>query len=606
MDLIDLSLKRVVVGNYKSIQRIELDHLHNMALLMGRNNAGKSNFLDAFKFLSEAAASIAGAVGNRGGSLTEVIHRKRADDTIEFLFEFIPAPRKRLELIHRLWAGNPATPAGEAINSNFLSALVLKVSLKQEGWSEELSTPNVAGNQPFLIFSIRGTPHSVEAACGQLETLCKRCRGELPSEPVALEAKAEALEPYRLRLGRPDARGTFPVSEELAEAVWQQFAHLEWAEPLRRILDSSPILGEQTLRADVSNLPDVLHWLYNNKPKQFRKIEAEVAKLVPNLGRLYTPTVQNAATLGLTDEADEDLVYSINQMSFGTRSVVAVIAKVILAKPGGWLCIEEPETYLHPKAQMGLFHFLREEAKSKRIFVTTHSTAIAATCPLPSLFIVQRDAGQATGAGPVTPAEAFEVIEQLGVKPSFSFEANAIVFVEEQDHVLIFEAWARKFPFHVQVQFLDAEGAETLQYYANTRVALSKFVHTLVFAVFGNGSEMASRTRKRIVEELQLPPEQVVTTDFPELEGYLLDPKAMVSAFPGARLALAELEARLEAARTMPEQKKALKEVLTQFRLGEYDGRMGARIAENMGEPPACVRQLFEQIEAGSKAYWNI
>src|SRR5208283_3300774 len=174
-----------------------------------------------------------------------------------------------------------------------------------------------------------------------------------------------------------------------------------------------------------------LHWLYNNKPRQFRKIEAEVSKLVPNLGRLYTPTIQNEATLGLIDDADEDLVYSINQMSFGTRSLVAIVAKVILAKPGAWVCIEEPETYLHPKAQLGLFHFLQEESRGKRIYVATHSTAIAASCPLSSLFIVERDAEQATVAMTVTPKDAPEVIEQLGVKPSFSFEADAIVFVEQ-------------------------------------------------------------------------------------------------------------------------------------------------------------------------------
>jgi predicted ATPase len=580
--------------------------LNNIALLMGRNNAGKSNCLDAFKFLSEASVSLARAVAVRGSSLTDVIHRKRADETIEFLLEFVPVPRKRIEFIHRLFAGNQHMSAADAINSGFLSSLILKVALAQESFSEELSTPNVVGDRPFVIFSIQGTPHSVEASCGQLEALCKRCGGELPSEPVPLETKAEGLEPYRLRLGRPEAAGAFPVSQELAEAVWQQFAHLEWADPLRKMPTSSPILGQHTLAADVSNLPDVLHWLYNNKPKQFRKIESEVSKLVPNLGKLYTPTLQNAATLGLIDDADEDLVYSINQMSFGTRSVVAIIAKIILAQPGAWVCIEEPETYLHPKAQLGLFHFLREEAKNKRIFVTTHSTAIAASCPLPSLFIVQRDAGQSTVALPVTPAEAFEVIEQLGVKPSFSFEADAIVFVEEADHVAIFEAWARKFQFHIKVQFLDAEGACTLHYHANTRIALSKFVHTLVFAVFGNGSEMASRTRKTIVEQLQLPPEQVVTMDFPELEGYLLDPKAILRAFPAVTLPPAELEALLDPARTMPDQKKALSELLTQFRIGEYDSRLGARIAEAMDELPACVRQLFEQIDASSKPYWKI
>jgi len=409
-----------------------------------------------------------------------------------------------------------------------------------------------------------------------------------------------------LRLGRPEGGGVFPASYELAEAVCQQFAHVEWTDPLRKMPTTSPILGGHTLTADVSNLPDVLHWLYNNKPKQFRKIEAEVSKLVPNLGRLYTPTIQNEATLGLIDDADEDLVYSINQMSFGTRSLVAIVAKVILAKPGAWVCIEEPETYLHPKAQMGLFLFLREEAKSKRIYVTTHSTAIAASCPLSSLFIVQRDADKATVVLTVAPKDAPEVIEQLGVKPSFSFEADAIVFVEQADHVPIFEAWAGKFGFHIKVQFLDTEGACTLHYFANTRIALSNFVHTLVFAVFGNGSEMASQTRKALVEQLQLPPGQVITLDLPDLEGFLLDSKAILRAFPAITLPPAELQARLDPARTLPDQKKALSELLSQFRLGEYDSRLGARIAEAMDEIPPCVRQMFDQIDAASKPHWKI
>src|ERR1700678_4033335 len=119
MELVDLSLKRVGVCNYKSSRRVELDNLNNPALLMGRNNAGKSNCLDAFKFLSEAAISFERAVASRGKSLMQVIHRKHEEETIEFLFEFVLAPRKRIEFIQRLYAGNTQLPAAEVINSGF-------------------------------------------------------------------------------------------------------------------------------------------------------------------------------------------------------------------------------------------------------------------------------------------------------------------------------------------------------------------------------------------------------------------------------------------------------------------------------------------------------
>src|SRR5277367_5557864 len=121
MELVDLSLKRVVAGNYKSIKRVELDQLNSLALLMGRNNAGKSNCLDAFKFLSEAAVSFEQALASRGGSLDQVIHRKRSGDIIEFLFEFIPNPRRRIDLIHRLFATNTQLQPAAAGNSPFLS-----------------------------------------------------------------------------------------------------------------------------------------------------------------------------------------------------------------------------------------------------------------------------------------------------------------------------------------------------------------------------------------------------------------------------------------------------------------------------------------------------
>jgi predicted ATPase len=601
MELFHLRLKRFVVANYRSVKRIELDHLDNMVWLAGRNNAGKSNLLDAFQFLSDAAISFEHALAARGHDLTQVMHRKKPHAKMEFEFEFVLAADKRTELVRQLFAENTAEAVSGALAGDFLTALTLKVVIGRDFFSEELSTPNLRGDRPCLIFSIKGAPKKTEVTYGQLEALCKKCTEEIPSEPVVPEVGPEPSQPFRLRLGRPESGAVFAVCNELADGVRRQFSGLEWAAPTDRIPSADE--RQPALAAEAANLPEVLHWIYNNKPSQFRRIEAQVHRLIPRLGKLHTPTVDNATTLALIDPREDELVYSLSQMSSGTRAIVALVAKVMLAAPGSWICVEEPEYCLHPQAQARLMQFLSAESAGKRIFGATHSPAIAAACPISSLFLVRRDADNCTVALPVTAANAAQVIEELGIGAPFGFESDAVVFVEQADYIPIYEAWARKYGFRIGVQFLACGGGDTLQYQANARVALSRFVRTVVFAVFGNGS---APNHKTIAQHLELPDDQVATLDFPELEGCLLEAKAIRKAFPGITLSETELAARLDPALVLLDQKKALRELLAEFKIGEYDGQLGGRIAEAMENIPPDVAQLFGKIETRAKPFWEI
>jgi len=601
MELFHLKLTRFVVANYRGVKRIELDHLDNMVWLTGRNNAGKSNLLDAFRFLSDAATSFEHALASRGGDLVQLLHLKKPHTRMEFLFEFALAADKRAELIRQLFAESaPDTLAG-VLAGDFLSSLTLKVVIGRDFFSEELSTPHLRGDRPCLIFSINGAPKKTVVTCGPFEVLCKAGLEGTSSEPVPPVLPPEPGQPFRLRLGRPECGAALPVSNELGDGVRRQFTALEAESPPDRIPSAD---GRQpALAAEAANLPEVLHWIYNNKPGLFRRIEAQVQELIPRLGRLYTPTVQKATTLALVDPREDDLVYSITQMSSGTRAVIALVAKVILAAPGTWICLEEPEFCLHPKAQARLMRFLRAESTVKHIFGATHSAAIAAACPIASLFVVRRDGDNCTVALPVTNANAAQVIDELGIGASFSFESDAVVFVEQADYIPVYEAWARKYGFRIGVQFLVCGGGDTLQYHANARVALSRFVRTVVFAVFGNGS---AQNRKTVSQHLGLPDDQVVTLDLPELEGCLLKPKAIRKAFPPITLSEAELESRLDPALVLLDQKKALRDLLAEFKIGEYDGHWGGRIAEAMDAIPPDIAALFAKIEARAKPFWDI
>jgi predicted ATPase len=624
MELFHLKLTRFAVANFRSVKRIDLDHLDNMVWLVGRNNAGKSNLLDAFQFLSDAAISFEHALAARGGDLVQVMHRKNPRAKMEFLFDFALTADKRAELIRQLFAENTPAAASAALAGDFLSSLTLKVAVGLDFFSEELSTPGLSGGPPCAIFSIQGAPKKTGVVWGRLEELCKAPPDEpssgqsairnpqsamlakaptvAPSSgPLPPELLPEPSQPFRLRLGRPECGAVFPVSNELADGVRRQFTALEWASPPDRIPSADN--RQPVLAAEAANLPEVLHWIYNNKPSQFRRIEAQVQKLIPRLGKLHTPTVQKATTLALMDPRDDDLVYSLSQMSCGTRAIVALVAKVMLAAPGAWICLEEPEFCLHPRAQARLMQFLRAESAAKRIFGATHSPAVAASCPIASLFVLRRDADNGTVAVPVTPANAAQVIDELGIAASFSFESDTVVFVEQADYIPVYEAWAKKYGFRIGVQFLACGGGDTLHYHANARVALSRFVRTLVFAVFGNGS---AQNRKTVAQHLELPEDQVVTLDLPELEGCLLEAKAIRKAFPAITLSETELKTRLDPALVLLDQKKALRDLLAEFKIGEYDGHLGGRIAEAMETIPPDVAQLFGKIEARAKPFWDI
>lgn len=605
-----LQLKRLAIANYKSLKQVELDNLQSLTVLMGRNNAGKSNLLDCLNFIHDAARSFDHAYASRGGNLSEIIYKKKEDRSIEITFEFTLGEKKRAELITNLFGRNRQTSLEAVIGSNFLRLVTLRVVFNRDQVLDELTVSNFKpGSRACLLYQHKGTPTRIEVLSGQLDFLCETHTDDLPHETKTLNTITGDPKAFRLYLGKPEADATSPVAFQLAELAYQEFSGMQWIDPHRNLPKSAPIQGESVIAPDASNLPDVLHWLYNNKPGLFRKIEGQIQKLIPHLGKLYTPTQQNEATLGMIDSSEEDLVYTMNQLSFGTKSAIAVIAKVALAKPGTWISIEEPETYLHPQAQIGLFHFLRDEARDKRIFVATHSTAIAASCPIESLYIVQRDVEYATVVDPVTEDGAHFVIEQLGVKPSFSFESDAIVFVEEPDDAPIYEAWAKKYSFHVKIQFLDAEGGATLHFYANARIALSKYVHTLVYTVFDGDrprNAFEQRARERLPQQLRLPEAQSVTLDVREVEAYLYDAKAILRAFPAIGLNEVDLEKRLAKFRESGEFKKGLTELFSDRRLGKYEGQHGGQIAAAMEDIPPFIQEFFNRIDTSSKPFWNI
>ena len=377
-----LNWKRFVVSNYRSIRRIELDHLDNVVWLAGRNNAGKSNLLDAFQFLADAATSFEHALASRGRDLAQSHPPQNARARMDLLFRVHPRGQDKARGIDPTTLCRKSPPArcrAHLLTTDFLYRHAQSAFRGPRVFQRGAYRQQHPLRLTRLIFSVKGTPKKTEVVTLRTarSLLQKNARREIPpvGRGLSRTCRLEPTQPVLVSAwGRPEsgaiAAGFQRIGRRRAPSI-----RLPASGP------SSPDDAEahrgrppaRPGRRKEANLPEVLYWVYNNKPSQFRRIEAQVQKLVPRLAACTRPRCRRSRrSPAVIDPRDEDLIYSMTEMSSGTRAVVALVTKVMLAPPGAWLCLEAPEYCLHPQAQMRLIQFLRAERVGKRIFGATH------------------------------------------------------------------------------------------------------------------------------------------------------------------------------------------------------------------------------------------
>ncbi|MDD4957346.1 MAG: AAA family ATPase [Candidatus Omnitrophica bacterium] len=105
--------------------------------------------------------------------------------------------------------------------------------------------------------------------------------------------------------------------------------------------------------------------------------------------------------------------------------------------------IEEPETFLHPSAQVDLLDSLSEISSNNQILVTTHSPVFAGTTKKTNIILCRHNIQSIYEQG-VDLVE--EIIEELGIKPSYNLRDSfeKIIFVEGKDDIDFLKIAAQK------------------------------------------------------------------------------------------------------------------------------------------------------------------
>ena len=323
-------ITRVILKNYKSIAACDV-RLQPLTFLVGRNGSGKSNFLDALRFVADALNSSLGhAIRDRGG-INDVCRRSRGHPNHFSI---------RLEF---------ALPEG------FTGHYALQIRKRPPGGYEvqieECSVQNKlcpTSEAYFRVESGTVTDTSMEVA------------------------PAAALD--RLYLvnasGLPEFRPVYDAFSRMG------FYNLN-PDKIREFQNPDP--GNVLMR-DGGNLTSVLTQL---APTVKTNIEEYLATIVPGIRSVDVKDFGPKETLEFRQNVTGDTHpwrFLANNMSDGTLRALGGILVALFQ--GGYdpqkrvplVGIEEPEIALHPAAAGVLLDALRDGAHKTQMITTSHSS----------------------------------------------------------------------------------------------------------------------------------------------------------------------------------------------------------------------------------------
>ncbi|RLM47871.1 hypothetical protein DVK00_05040 [Haloarcula sp. Atlit-47R] len=415
------------VQNYKSIRSGQV-RMSDLNIVIGENNSGKSNLLDAFIDFQEMWNN-----PNRQYEWFESrVTGKRGDCNIifEYKFELDKSERERLadDMGHEY--------QGVIQTTDVLTEIVLTLSIS--GQPSELADINKS--------------IEINWKDGFINT------GELN------------------RVSSGSAQRTIhSIADECIES-WK------FVSPFREPDDiGSASFTGQNLSRDGKNLVQKLNSLrMSEREEVFDRICESYIDVMEGVTRVdlkYDQSRNNSDQITVVVEEHEfENYFTFSEISSGSKEILALISQIYLSfENTGILTIEEPELHLHPGAEQKIYNIISRLADSTdtQVIISTHSDVFVNQSDADSIIRAERE-GETT-LRKVDTGEIGSELTDLGYEKSGLLQSNAVVFVEGLSDKLILSEWASTLDFDITaegVTIVELEGEGNIGTHGRSLVKL--------------------------------------------------------------------------------------------------------------------------------------
>ena len=338
-----MKLSKLTLKNYRSVRDASVE-LDNLAILIGANAAGKSNVLDALRFLSEG---------------------------IQF-GDFRTPAFSRGGILNLAWKGQEA------------QRIELTAIFDDQGRRFEWSV--ILNRQGYEFYVMEQVRNITPGAPPQQLLSADRGQGWWWSENEA-RGVTLSLQSASCAFAAASADASFP-----ARGIAQFIRNWGFFDPSPFLLRRDWNLIE-TGRLDPygRNLGETLYSIQESSPDTFQLIVSATRSV---LGVPSSLQVRESEDRFYFVQEEPGLRFPVNQMgvSSGTLRMLALMTALYSQAETTLLGIEEPENYVHPSALHSFVEHILGAEERAQIMMTTHSPMLLDIINDPAaIFVVRRD-----------------------------------------------------------------------------------------------------------------------------------------------------------------------------------------------------------------------
>ncbi|HUT03224.1 MAG TPA: AAA family ATPase [bacterium] len=373
-------LTHIEIRGYRSLKDVRLD-MEPLNVLIGPNGCGKSNFMDVFALLKQAA---------RGG-LSEGIERRGGIASIQHR-------GGEIGLAFRLDFGSRELVAPSILCISYA------VSVKARGTfpivqAEEMWVPGWEPENPD------------EPESGGLETIEEMIMSRTSDKPnqavlyMGPDGCPDVPPPQIKELESESELAIFQVKDRAA--YWRQYVILQTLEnwmvyPPIDIGAQTKIRQPETIRpgfrvfSNCSNAVAVLHAVSQTNKTVWAEMLDVLRVAYPELDDIRFPPEGGDGKVNLRwfeKPFENEAGFSAEYLSDGTVRMLALVAILMTPDPPPLICIDEPEIGLHPELVELVAELLQSAATRTQVIVATHSPELVSKLKPNEVIVVEKEDG---------------------------------------------------------------------------------------------------------------------------------------------------------------------------------------------------------------------